>query len=91
MRSLLQWAAKVSRETPPLGNEIKSEPPPMLKRLLNVNTATVEQLDGIPHVSSKTAESIIQNRPFKSMEDLDRAWGIDEPMIERLRPHLTVE
>lgn len=91
MRSMLQWAAKAVREAPPLGNEIKSEPPPMLKRLLNVNTATVEELDEIPNVRSKTAESIFRNRPYKTMEDLDRAWGIDEPMIELLRPYLTVE
>ena len=91
VRTLLQSAARAVRETPELEDEIKNEPPPMLKRLLNVNTATLEELDRVPNVSRRTAESIIENRPFKSMEDLDRAWGIGKPTIERLRHYLTVE
>lgn len=90
-QSLMQQVARDIRETPELESEIKSEPPPMLRRLLNVNTATVEELDELPNVSRKTAESIVEKRPFKSMEDLDRAWGIGKPTIERLRFYLTVE
>jgi hypothetical protein len=91
LRSQLQWAARVIRETPGLDSEIKSDPPPLLRRLLNANTATLEELDEVPNVSLRMAESIIENRPYKSMEDLDRAWGIGKPTIERLRFYLTVE
>lgn len=86
-----EWERQVDFPSYPMPAEPAPEPPPMLKRLLNVNTATMEELEKVPYMRKRMAESIIENRPFKSMEDLDRAWGIGKPTIERLRFYLMVE
>ena len=56
--------------------------------LVNINTATVEQLDTLPGVGEATATAIIedreQNGPFTSPEDLMRVSGIGEKKFERL-------
>ena len=61
---------------------IKSE------RLINLNTATKEELDSLPGISGKLAEKIIaarQKKPFTSLEDLDRVSGIGQGKINRLK------
>lgn len=58
---------------------------------VNVNTATVQELDAIPYVSSTVAEAIIAHRPYASHEDLLKVPGIKERMLERIRPYTSVE
>ena len=58
---------------------------------VDVNTATVEELDAIPYVSSTVAEAIIAHRPYASHEDLLKVPGIKERMLERIRPYTSVE
>jgi DNA uptake protein ComE-like DNA-binding protein len=38
--------------------------------LVNINTATVEQLDMLPDWGLKTAQKIVDNRPFKDDSDM---------------------
>lgn len=56
--------------------------------LVNINTATVEQLDTLPGVGEATATAIVkdreQNGAFTSPEDLMRVSGIGEKKFERL-------
>ncbi|MCX6539401.1 MAG: helix-hairpin-helix domain-containing protein [Acidobacteria bacterium] len=62
--------------------------------LINLNTATVEQLDRLPGVGPKTAALIIEYRQknggFKKVEDLMNVRGIGEKSFLKLRPHITV-
>ena len=61
--------------------------------MLNVNTATIEQLEEIKGIGEKTAEAIVQYRedhgPFASIDDLIQVKGIGEKKLESLREHLT--
>lgn len=61
---------------------------------VNVNTATVEQLQLLPRIGPAVAQRIVEHREkngaFKSLEDLMLVRGIGEKSFERLRPYLTV-
>ncbi len=54
--------------------------------LLDVNTASHEQLRSLPGVGPKTAEKIIAARPFASVPELRRVKGIGAKKLARLLP-----
>lgn len=57
--------------------------------LVNLNTATSEQLETLPGIGEATAAHIIEDReahgPFASAEDLMRVSGIGEKKFERVK------
>ncbi len=61
--------------------------------LVNINTATVEQLDTLPGIGPALAERIIQyrteNGPFEHIEDLMKVKGIGPAMFEKLKDKIT--
>lgn len=59
--------------------------------LVNLNTATLEQLDSLPGVGPSKAQAIVENRPYASADDLERVPGIGASTIEQLRPLVTVQ
>lgn len=62
---------------------------------VNVNTATIEELDTLPGIGPAIGERIIDHRdahgPFPSIEALVQVEGISERSVERLRPLITVD
>ena len=69
----------------------KSNKPPMAG-VLNVNRATVAELQLLPGVGKRRAEMIVERRekkPFSSLEDLGRIKGL-HALVQRLRSHLAV-
>ena len=62
---------------------------------ININTATMEQLEMLPRIGTKTAQSIIEfrtkNGPFKKVEDLTNVKGIGEQTFEELKGYLILE
>ncbi len=59
------------------------------KALVDLNTASQQALEGLKGVGSATAKKIIENRPYKSVDELSKA-GISAKKIEVLRPFVTV-
>ena len=61
---------------------------------LNLNTATVAQLESLPGIGKSTAERIIEYRQksggFKKVEDLMNVKGIGEKNFLKLKPLVTV-
>ncbi len=61
---------------------------------VDVNTATVGQLQQLPGVGPAMANAIVQFRkksgPFERLEDLLAIRGITSRKLERLRPYLTL-
>lgn len=61
---------------------------------VNINTATVDQLDTLPGVGESTAQKIIADReangPFSSPEDLKRVSGIGDKKYEELADLISV-
>jgi comEA protein len=62
---------------------------PALSGKVNINTATLEELELLPRIGTKTAQSIIeyrtQNGLFEKVEDLTKVRGIGEKTVEELQ------
>lgn len=60
---------------------------------VSINSATVEQLDGLDGIGPVMAQRIVDDRtahgPFASVEDLDRVPGIGPARIEQMRARVT--
>ena len=50
----------------------------VLAEQIDINSATLSQLDDIAHVGPKTAQKIIDDRPYGSVQDLSRVKGIGD-------------
>lgn len=74
-----------------LGASAQKHPP---ARPLELNTATVEQLQEVPGIGPRTAEAIVNFReksgPFRRIEDLLAIKGITQPKLDKMRPYLSV-
>ena len=61
---------------------------------IDVNTATVEQLEALPGIGPTLAAAIVQERerngPFRSVDDLTRVPGIGDGRLAQLRDLVTV-
>ncbi|MEZ4339679.1 MAG: ComEA family DNA-binding protein [Sandaracinaceae bacterium] len=62
--------------------------------VVNIQTATAEQLQLLPGIGPSKAEAIIahrERRAFRRVEDILRVRGVGRATFRRLRPMLTVE
>jgi len=62
--------------------------------VVNINSATVDQLQLLPGVGPALAERIVAfreaNGPFQTPDELEAVKGIGSKAMERLRPYLQV-
>ena len=62
--------------------------------MVDINRASVTELEALPGVGPATAEAIVahreQNGPFASVDDLLDVRGIGEAKLEQLRDQATV-
>ena len=62
---------------------------------VNINTATVDEIEKLPHIGRKTAEAIIEfrtvNGPFRRVESVMQIRGLSEVRFAELRPYIRVE
>ena len=70
-----------------------SDPAPAAAGPMDVNRATVDELDRLPGVGPATATAIItereRNGPFVDVDDLERVPGIGPAKLEALRDQVT--
>ena len=62
------------------------------QRVVNLNSASVHELDALPGIGPATASLIIDARlrnRFTSVDDLLDVKGIGEKKLERIRPYVT--
>ena len=78
----------------PGGSVPSGAPPSMTGALVNLNSATLEQLDTLPGVGPVTAQSILdwrtKNGGFSSVDELLEVDGIGPATLQKLTPLVTV-
>jgi competence ComEA-like helix-hairpin-helix protein len=60
---------------------------PTTGKLVNLNTASQQELETLPGVGPKLAQQIIaarQQKPFTSLEDLDQVSGVGARLLQQL-------
>jgi competence protein ComEA len=61
---------------------------------ININTASVEELDKLPGIGPAIGKAIIDyrttNGPFKQIEDINDVKGIGDALFEKIKDQITV-
>jgi len=88
-----KWASYVAVAVMALGASsalaAKSKMKKELSGVVNINTATAQQLDLLPGVGEKAAKRIIELRavkPFAKLEELRKVKGLGVKKLEKMRP-----
>jgi competence protein ComEA len=84
-------SATVAGQTkPPARAAVK----PASTAVINLNTATASDLEGLPGIGAKTAARILEyrqkNGPFKKVEELMNVRGVGEKNFLKLKPQLSI-
>jgi len=68
---------------------------PPLTGVVNINTASVEELQLLPGVGAVRAAQILSLREqqggFEKVEELERVRGIGPAMLQKMRPHVVLK
>ena len=86
------FIAVPNKETPEQKSQLPVEVKPIL---LNINTASAQELQTLPSIGPQTAQKIIQYREehgdFSSIDALTEVKGIGEKTLEKVKPFISVE
>ena len=92
-RALARMASLILLSALAVSPALAVESPP-LEGVVNINTASAEQLQMLPGVGEVRARAILSERKgrggFKSIEDLRAVKGVGDSLLDRMRPYVTL-
>ena len=72
----------------------RSSAKPAVRAVINLNSASVAELQALPGIGAKTAARIVEyrqkNGPFKKIEELMNVRGVGEKNFLKLKEQITV-
>jgi DNA uptake protein ComE-like DNA-binding protein len=71
--------------------EPAAKPPAEGSLRMNINTATLTDLETIPGVGTALAKLIVAGRPYASVDELEKVAGIGPKSLKELRPYVKVD
>jgi comEA protein len=90
----LTGTSGVQKASPKKSRDHKSHKKALPTSKVNVNRATVEQLQTLPRIGAKVAQRIVDYRKahkgFRSIEELRNVKGIGAKTLEGLRPYVSL-
>jgi len=90
----LPSAAVAQSKGPDRSAAVKPAAKPASAAVVNLNTASPTDLEGLPGIGAKTAVRIVEyrqkNGPFKKVEELMNVRGVGEKSFLKLKPQITV-
>ena len=63
---------------------------PPVSALIDINSADISLLISLPGLGEKTAQRIIDGRPYESVDDLRKVEGIGEKTLDGIRDRIRV-
>jgi len=60
-------------------------------QIVNINTASKEELIALPEIGPVKAQAIIDGRPYATIEDIMKVKGIKQGVFSKIKDHITVQ
>ncbi len=57
----------------------------MAQKKININKASKEELVSLPKLGDERAQTLIEERPFDSWEEIDELPGFDEGLVQDIQ------
>lgn len=58
--------------------------------LININTASARELEDLPGIGEVTADKIISNRPYTSLEELVSKKAVSQSVFEKIKEQISL-
>ncbi len=57
----------------------------MAQKKININTASKEELASLPKIDDERAQTLVEERPFDSWDEIDELPGFDERLVQDIQ------
>lgn len=87
---LLVMIAVLSPANAPAKSKAQKPPKKRSEKKIDINFATLEELQTLPGIDAETAQKVIENRPYTKKKDLNEVLELDKREFAKLQRHIAV-
>lgn len=74
---------------PKIGEQVTAASGFEAKNSININSASLSELDSLPGIGPVTAQKIIDNRPYSSVDELLSKKVLTQKIFDKIKPNLS--